>query len=371
MVLYNTYIALSVLAILLSTNFRILDKINYWVLFAVLVSIMGLRSQYVGADSVQYYLTFKELNNFSLEAALDTRYAAGYVLFVRFVGLFSNSPYVFFFVVSLVTLAIYFVFLKKYSKNVFLAILVFFCLNWSNFLVLTREVIAVSCLIIGLPFLMKEKKIVFSIFVLLAMQFHASAIIAILWIPLYDMNLSKNKTLVFIGAAVILTQVLPLLWTLISYIPGAGIYRNYELSTMNAAGTSKVVDFFIKLFPAICGFIFAAVVEKHEQTKENYFFTKLCLVNICIVIIGMNSVILARLGLYFSIALPIVSSNFLFSNFSDRFSRYNLIAMFAVYCIALFLTIQLERPNWMKITPYSPFWQPVDVYNIDATHYFW
>ena len=370
--MYSVFIAISVLAFCLSTKNRSLDVAMLVVLFTTLLCIMGLRSQYVGADSLQYYLSFIELNNRSLDAALATRYAAGYILFVRLVGLFTNSPYVFFFVSSFVTLSIYFLFLRKYSKNIFMSIIIFFCLNWTAFLVLTRQSLACCCLLIGVPFLLNGRRITFALFVLIAMQFHSSAVVGLAFIPLSQIELNLNKIIVFLVVALVISFCLSLLWKIIPMLGVVNLYASYAGKEQSLAGTSKLVDIIIKFLPAIVCITLGYLSNASERSRANNFWTSLCLISACIKIIAMNSIIFERLSEYFNIAYPLTVANFIFSDFfNQQTKRLSISVLFCIFCIALFTTVQIVRPNWMKITPYSPFWAPVNAYKLDSVRYFW
>lgn len=340
-------------------------------LFIILVCIMGLRSEYVGADSVQYYLSFNELNQMSLQNALMTRYAAGYVLFVRFIGGFTDSPYCFFFIVSFATLVIYFHFFRKYSANIFFSIIVFFCLYWTDFLVLTRQACA-SCLVcLGIPFLLDDRKKIYALFVLGAMLFHESAIIALSFILLVKLKVTATKIMICLLCAIFCAEFfLPLLWKLITVL-NVGSYAAYVNSKFNSAGTSVFVDLLIKVFPSLLCLIYGYRSTSQGRTKEQNFFLALNLIGLCFIIIGMKTLILQRLGMYFNLGAVIVCSYLFFLKRKKNSSTQILAWGLIIFSIAIFSIIQIERPIWMRISPYSPFWAPFNAYGVDAIQYFW
>lgn len=370
---YGAFLFFSVAAFVLdkAKGLKFTNPFFLFYLFASLLFIMGLRSEYVGADSVQYFLSFRELNQMGLSDAFATRYAAGYILLVRTIGLFTLSPYVFFFVVSLLTLTIYFWFLKKYSVNVFFSLIVFFCLYWTDFLVLTRQACASCVVCLGIPFLLADKKKTFSLFVLIAMQFHSSAIITFVLIPVLKLNLTPWKIVGFIGGAFIVAKVaLPLLWNLISIV-NVGSYAQYIDTKFNSAGTSMVVDLIIKVAPSLICFLFGYIGSKNERIQVQNLFLSMNLFGICFIIIGMESLIFQRLSLYFNVGTVVCCSYLFASRAIKKTTRHFLVWGLIVFSISIFTVIQIERPNWMRITPYSFCWSPVNFWGSSEVQYFW
>ena len=348
---------------------RFPKKIAFLFLLILNICIVGLRSEYVGADSLQYYLAFKELNRASLEAAFQTRYAPGYIALNRLVGFFTDSPYALFFVMGLFSLSVYFYFLKKNSANIFFAIVIFFCSGWELYIVAMRQSMALACILLGLPFLFKEKKIIFLLFVFLATQFHASAIIAAFFVFLYNLKITKKLIIICIVCAALLSVFNFLLGKIVVFV-NIGSYANYLDSEFNSAGSSYLVDFCIKVFPALFIFLIGAKA-KFQMTKEDNFFVVLALFYLCIRIIALNSIIIDRLSLYFSFSTPILASFLFDSNRIVQSSRRLLISFSLFFFVTLFCAVQITRPNWMKISPYSPFWKPYNAYYLDMSTYFW
>lgn len=353
-------------------NFIAWKKFLFYALLIFIVTITGLRSQYVGADSVQYFLSFTEINHMTFTEALGTRYAAGYVALVRFVGSLSSSPYVFFFAVSLISFFIAFFFLKKYSSCIFLSVVVFFCLDYANFSSLMRQSLALCILFCGIPFLLKERNILFLVFVGLATLFHASAIVGLFFLILNKITFNKKSILIIISIAIFLAILNSVVWYVIAKINIGSYYAAlYVDNPFNTTGTSVINDFLVKVLPGLFTFILVLSVLDFPLTKEENFFCMLSLAYIGISIIALASLILGRISLYFSFSIPIIAS-YIFSTSKVEFKIKKLyVNILLAFFIVFFSVIQIMRPNWMRITPYSPFWAPVNVYGIDLIRFFW
>lgn len=367
---YTYFILAAFSALMISfTNLKKLNRLTFLLLLFFIIAITGLRSEYVGTDSLQYYLTFKELNSMALSHAYGTRYAIGYVTWTRFIGSFIDSPYAFFFITASITLSVYFYFLKRYSINIYSSIIVFFCLNWTLYMVAMRQAYAMIFILLGIPFLLQRKLIFFIVFVIIAMQFHSAAITALFLIPLLKIELNKKNIAIFCGVTIFLFFSMNILWLLVRTFGGA--YAQYMAGDYDVGGTSFINDIIIKIMPSLFIFCLGYWGCKNKASKENRFFLTVCLFNICIAVIGLNSVIFTRLNGYFDFANPIVFSYFLASNQIKKSSAKSLTMLALLLFVAFFTVIQIARPEWMKISPYSPFWSPVNEYGLYATQYFW
>lgn len=366
---YACFLVLSLLPFTLKAEkYTAYQKYFFYALLIFIVVITGLRSQYVGVDSISYFLSYSELNNMTLAEAYDTRFEAGYVTLVRLIGLFSLSPYVFFFVVSVISFSIVFFFLRKYSSCVFLSILIFFCLSYANFVHVMRQSLAECFLLCGIPFLLRGKNILFVLFVALATLFHESAFVGISFLILNKIKFNKKTFAIFISVAVVLAIFNNVLWFLIAKLNL--VYAVYTTTRYNTAGTTIFNAFVIRVLPGLLVLVLCMLVQKTPLSKEKNFFYMLCLAFIGVSIIATSSLIFDRLGLYFSFSVPIVAS-YIFSSMKMGFQTKKIIAaVLLIFFVFNFSVIQIMRPNWARITPYTPFWAPVNAYNDGTIRYF-
>ena len=366
---YACFLILSLLPFTLKAEkYTAYQKYFFYALLIFIVVITGLRSQYVGTDSISYFLSYSELNNMTLAEAYDTRFEAGYVTLVRLVGFFSLSPYVFFFVISAISFSIAFFLFRKYSGCVFLSILIFFCLEYAHFSHVIRQSLALCILFCGIPCLLKGKKALFILFVVLATLFHESAFVGISFFVLNKIKFSRKTFIIFILIAVVLAVFNNVLWFLIAKLNL--VYAVYATSHYNVSGTNIFNDFMIRVLPGLLVLVFSLSVQKFPLSKEENFFYMLCLTFIGISIIAMSSLIFDRLGFYYSFSVPIVASYIFYSIKIDFQTKKLYAGILLFFFVAYFSVIQIMRPNWSKITPYSPFWAPVNTYGIESTHYF-
>ena len=367
---YACFLVLSLLPFTLKAEKYIAyQKFFFYALLISIVVITGLRSQYVGTDSLPYFLSFSELNHMTFTEAYNTRFDAGYVALVRLVGYLSLSPYVFFFVTSILSFSIAFFFLRKYSSCVFLSILIFFCLKYALFSGVIRQSLALCILFCGIPYLLKGKNIYFILFVVLATLFHESAFVGISFLILNKIKFNKRTFIIFILTAIVLAFFNNIIWFVIEKLH-IDAYAVYATSRYNVAGSNVFVDFVIRVLPGLLVLALTQDVQKIPLSKEENFFYMVCLTYIGVSIIAMSSLIFDRLGFYYSFSVPIVAS-YIFSSMKIGFQTKKIYAIILlIFFVVYFSVIQIMRPNWSQITPYSPFWAPKNAYGLNMTRYF-
>ena len=152
------------------------------VCFGQMFLLSCFRSQ-IGFDYFMYSKGFllMDMEGFSSLSYLD--WEVGFVVFTKVIGLFTNNILVYHGIISALCLFAWAYFIFRYSKNVWLSIILFqnlyfFYLNM-NFL---RQALAISISLFAWPFLKERKFWKFLAIVIAASLFHTTALILI---PLY------------------------------------------------------------------------------------------------------------------------------------------------------------------------------------------
>jgi len=151
--------------------------------------IIGFRDIDVGTDTNNYHVIFSMVNN-----GHDWRGEILYIYLNQLVGLFTDNAVYITFIVALITLTNISWFIYKYSPSLAFSWLVF--LGYFSFFGLTniiRQNLAVSIVLLSIPFVFNRKLIPFLLVIFVASLFHFSAIFAI---PMYFMY--KRRGLVFL-----------------------------------------------------------------------------------------------------------------------------------------------------------------------------
>ena len=179
-------------------NFLIFPTFIFFLLFD------GLRKSSVGGDLNVYISIFEQnaLRLPELSKIFKSRFELGYVFSNQLIRSMTENYSFLLFVFAFLTLWIWFYVLDKYSKNVYMSLLIYlsslgmFLYSLSNI----RQGIAVALGFLGFYFLTEEKKIRGILFVLLAPLFHISGMVCILFIFIRKIKLSaKYYPAIFIG----------------------------------------------------------------------------------------------------------------------------------------------------------------------------
>lgn len=174
---------------------RQFDKL-YWFYLLVFILIAGLRWK-VGGDSLSYERSFENeipnLNEISFEFISTFQWEPLFVLLVSLCKTIVNEFWFFQFVHAVFVNIILFVFIKKYASKKYVALIVyaFFFYFYLDFEIL-RESIAIMIFVLVYPYFSKKKWLKYYMFVSIAILFHYSALILLLF-PLFRNSKINGK----------------------------------------------------------------------------------------------------------------------------------------------------------------------------------
>lgn len=224
-------------------NFRfqkILESICYWTIVFSVAIVSGIRFN-IGWDYKAYYETieFDLMTNIMLNGEYLN------IALIEISKYFDEFSIYFIFSSALIQLLIAFV-IKKYSVNPWLGLLVFysFPLFFLNSLSIIRFFIALAITFFAFSFLTNKKYTKYLIAVIIASLFHKSAIIAVIFIVVSRIKLTRIRIIICILFIPVLKAVVVFLVT--KFYSGYAIY----LEPVSAQQGSKaiIVVFAIILF---------------------------------------------------------------------------------------------------------------------------
>jgi len=179
--------------ILLFASIFKFNKHVYWVLFFLLLLIGGLRDLSVGVDTLNYYNVFK---------GITSRYMVleyGWILLNNLVRFFFGNFQIVVFISMVLVLCPIFYVSKRMSNNPILSIALFCLLYfYFNSFNITRQAIAASFILMALYSLHNDNRRGYFIYVVLAILFHATAILFLGIFFLYRLNISKRILVIII-----------------------------------------------------------------------------------------------------------------------------------------------------------------------------
>lgn len=147
----------------------------------LLTSLASVRDYTIGTDSHVYTRYFRfPFNHYPL--TLDPEVEKGYQLLVMMIHGISDDYFFYFVVMSLISILPVLLILRKYSVNYTLSIYIYITFGlYFAFYNQVRQAIAMGICFLALRFLVEKRFIVYTLFILVAMQFHISAVMMLVF----------------------------------------------------------------------------------------------------------------------------------------------------------------------------------------------
>ena len=320
--------------------------------FIFFLLIDGFRKSSVGGDLSVYVSVFEQnalkLPEFS--KIFKSRFELGYVFTNQLIRSLTENYSILLFVFAFITLWIWFYVLHKYSKNVYMSLIIYvsslgmFLYSLSNI----RQGLAVAIGFLGFYFLSEEKRIRGIIFVLLAPLFHTSGIICILLIFIRKIRLRvKYYPTILLGFIALFPFVKIISIVLIKYFPQ---YNSYLESSwfLDSNKWAPVLLTILYVFVFIIGEI---ILNKQTLTKVEESIRTLFLAYLVLTAMTLQTSLIGRFAHYFSpfVALYIPM---LLSKVSHKKIKWILFyGIILVYLMMLLVLIYYKR-DWYRIVPY-------------------
>ncbi|HHX70771.1 MAG TPA: EpsG family protein [Gallicola sp.] len=310
------FFVLSIIILFLSFVKRDKQLYLFIALGLILIIIAGFRTESVGTDTINYSVFFERIKNHG-----SIPVEPGWVMLNKLVQ-FIGADYSFFmaFVSVITLLPLLFIFYKN-SENPILSLFFYYSLYiYFYSFNISRQVLAVSIVLIAIILLIKNKKILFLIFLTLAALFHISALIAL---PLFFIDKIPNKTIVYIsGIGIAFIIGVFLTETLSNYLIRISSYSGYLEA--NVFGNVLGNAMYLILLNAF--FIFVLLTITKRDILFKMFFAYFILANLLARIpFG------GRVLLFYSIFLTLFLPYYLHNNkIKEKFIPYGIVILYAL-----------------------------------------
>ena len=356
----------------------------YFLCLIFFILIGGLRYR-LGTDTVVYQENFKYAP--TLSELFSSRYIAqddsyGYLLLSSIIKSTCDSFIILQLIQSIFVNCVIFYFIKKYTRHIFIALLLYFFLNYFYFIFeIMREAIAVCFFLIGWNYYIEKKLIPYYFFIIIALTFHISASIC-LFIPLFSLpfirNLFKFNKFFWIFCIFLFcigNYVFSKFFDIINLIEISSIQdasNVYSQSSHYGSGKKNGIFTYVAiilvkiLYPYIAFYLVKNKVIKKKPTWLNDRILEGFEMGICIYIYfsiaSLFIYILHRFTNYFFIFALVTISEVFFSKFQEKKKRLSLsISFWIIFFIPLvFPTINGylkydEKLSIRQIRAYYPY----------------
>lgn len=337
------------------------------VAFGCLGFVSAVRSIDVGVDTLQYCSNYQVIA-FIDWANYDTlRYEPAFFALCKTLNYISSDYRLLIAVSSAIIFAGVSFFYYKLTEDPLVTVFLFVTLLIDAFLMSgMRQALAMSVALVGLYHLLKGRRVLFCVLVLLAAQFHSSAIVCLAYWPLLNRKFSTKAFVLIVAASAVAFVFAHQLYDLASGLIGK--YEGYLENANHAHGGS---NYFGALMRA--GFFFFVLLVAHYCLKDSYgtanerslsassqvginvsFLMYVGMLAFFFNVLGMQVEIFSRMNNYFNIFLPLLIPC-AFNRLSEKKEVPIIKYVSLSLCLAYFSAILILRPEWNGIVPYSTF----------------
>ena len=320
--------------------------------FFVFLIIAGFRTSNIGSD-LNVYVSIFEQNDLQLPEISNifkSRFEAGYILSNQIIHSITDQYTVLLIVYAIFTLLIWFYVLSKYSKNVYISLMIYFSslgmflYSLSNI----RQGLAVAIGFLGFYFLFENKNIRGVICVFLAPLFHNSGVICILFLFLRNVRLNyKHYSVLFLGTLALLPFIKMLFATVISIFPQYSPYLESSWFLESNKWAPVLLTFLYGLI-----FVFGElIIKKQYLTKLEEAIKTLFFINFILTMTTLQTALLERFVFYFSPIVTLYIPMVLYKITEKKLRWILFYVITLIYFLILSVFIYF-KPEWYQIVPY-------------------
>ena len=349
-VLYQLIFVFGTLALMITQAIDEKDRLLSFALFFIILAIsvmVGLRSEFVGNDTEEYYLIFQRLKDAGAESYVYVHIDYLFRQLNLFVHKINGGAELVVFVGTLLSIIPYYFLIRKYSSNYWISLAAF--LSFGSFFFIhsgLRQSIACGIVILGYKWLQEGRWPLFVLAVLAACGFHLSAAFALVFF-ITKININwKLVAIIFVPSILVYIspQLIQKIFEILFYIAPEK-YVKYLLDIDDASRSGLGIKSFIMY---IFGWCFLYAYEKTSSIKDRHIYL-LSIMSIAFTNFFVNFTAISRLGLYLSPFLCLAFALF-FTNYI--YNRDKIFVGFAFFVLfsAFFLRQSLNDSYNIFIT---------------------
>lgn len=279
-----------------------------------MIFFVGLRTQY--NDTTTYVYGFNNTNaGWSEIQNIDWslgRYP-GFSLLVIILRTIGVNAQMYLFLTSAFTIFIMMWFLRKYSHNLLFSTFVFITYGVFTFtMAAIKQCLAISFCLLAINFYLNKKRLLFFLFVLIAVLFHSYSIIFLV-VPFLKFAPWTKKSILLLVAFIAVGFSLQFLFGAITEVT-TSLGGNYSDKSFKGDGVN-IFRVLVAWVPVILSFFVRDKIKQKNETVINLFIN-MAFVNAGLMFVGMfgNANYFARFANYFAIfqalAIPYIIDQF-------------------------------------------------------------
>lgn len=318
-------------------------------IIGAIILFAGLRGDFT-SDYKNYALIYDSLENRGWRDILlnGSGQEMGFTLFTKLFTYF-NAETMYIFILSAITIILFAISLRKYSRAFWLSILFFVAFGsyYTSFNII-RNIFAGAISFIGVRYIISREPIKYMACILCAMLFHTTAFIMLPMYFVLNIHVTKKNCLLFGALGIIGFVTLPAIINVVrNVIPRYAVYADNAYG-MSAASIGNIVVPITMLFLVVLSYF---LVDKNKFSFnyiENRVLINGFIMYVIFSLFGLKIYLLLRLSDYFSPFVWVLLPN-LIVNYKLK-DNYNIII------IAVFLLAIIYPFVTLSDTGYDPYY---------------
>jgi hypothetical protein len=330
-------------------------KLYLVIVFFPLLILSALRSVNIGNDTDTYHHIFNISTYTNFKDFLEMnvhRWEKGFLVFTKLISSISDNPQLLIAISSIISLFFVGRFIYLYSKKPSLSVFLFVTMRFYFFFMSNiRQSIALGLVLFGYDFIKKKRIIPFSIVILIAAQFHSTAII---FFFAYFIDNIKYSNKYFLGSVLITVLIFigfdSFMRILLTVAPDR--YLNYVNTSYytDATNVANIANFATTLAVLFLSYMLR-YYKNNDKSEISFYYL---LISVCIGLLSIKFGMFSRIQHYFYIFSIVLIPNMM-SKLNNKHTKL-IVSFIIVICFFLYHIIILAlRPEWQNVYPYEFF----------------
>lgn len=328
---------------------------QYKFTWLALIIFFAFRGLTVLNDTNHYYVAQLNLikdpkfeSNGIFHIDFNSIWEPAFQIYQNIVANIWTEPYSLIFLSAIIVISVIMYYTQKNTKYVALTVFLFLVFgNLLDQISAMRQGLAFCVFLLSIPFIEKKRHICVILSILLAMQFHASAVVLYIFYLATFLSVRKSNIIKAVSALIV---VFIFLYPLLDLLGRAdNMYMKYQLSreaTPLAAILTSVINVILLL---VC----YVLTKKYSLNYQNRIFVWGTILNVILSILTIKMLILSRFTIYFSIFQIIYLVNCLYK-IPPRLRQNILLLLIIIGLLKTFIILEY-RNEWYHLIPYSFF----------------
>lgn len=330
---------------------RMMRILYVWIVFGSLALLAMFRGYTVGVDTEQFVSVYENVGlnpAFSLD---EYRYEPGFTILCKILNGISPEPQLLLIVTGAFILFAVGYTVYQLSYDVTLSAFVFVAMTtYGLYLNIMRQAIAIGFILIGYTKYIKQKWWIALLLFYCATLFHSSAWLVLIAFAITFIPFKKSIMFAYLFATALMFVFSNQVTGIITIILGKEQFYDPNHSGSNYFG-ALIQLIFVLCITFMCFFYMGIDSDGNSQSIEARLYRHSLMLWLMFVAMGVKVEVIGRLSYYFgAIAILIIPYALQRAKPNERFW---VRIMFCSICLAYFLIVEINRPEWHGVVPYN------------------